>query len=134
MKAKFHYLQYWAHRMVAAAIKHGDLVRPPICSKCGKTDEMTEAHHHDYSQPLDVTWLCRACHLDEHGRMLNPHQKVPNASKRVYAHLDDHPEDLNLSPRALALKLGVGKSTANNVQRMRRGQAGYTNGQGDVVQ
>lgn len=62
------------------------------------------------------------------------HKKVIDATVRVEQHLDAHPEDLSLSPRQLALKLGVGKSTANNVQRMRRGQAGYTNGQGDVVQ
>jgi len=60
--------------------------------------------------------------------------RVIDATVRVEQHLDAHPEDLNLSPRALALKLGVGKSTANNVQRMRKGQGGYTNGQGDVVQ
>jgi hypothetical protein len=62
------------------------------------------------------------------------HMKVIDATVRVEQHLDAHPEDLNLSPRALALKLGVGKSTVNNVQRMRKGQGGYTNGQGEQIQ
>lgn len=59
------------------------------------------------------------------------HTKVVDASVRVQQHLDAHPEDLSLSPRELARKIGVGKSTANNVQRQHRAQKGYTNGQAD---
>lgn len=62
------------------------------------------------------------------------HTKVVDATVRVQEHLDAHPEDLNLKPRALAAKLGVGKSTANNVQRERKGQGGYTNGHGEQIQ
>lgn len=51
-----------ARRAVAAAIKRGALVRPAICSKCGGKETFIEAHHNDYSKPLDVEWLCRKCH------------------------------------------------------------------------
>jgi hypothetical protein len=35
------------------------------CEKCGY--HKSQAHHHDYSKPLDVNWLCFACHRKEHG-------------------------------------------------------------------
>ncbi len=31
-----------------------------ICSDCGETK--VEAHHEDYSKPLDVEWLCKKHH------------------------------------------------------------------------
>lgn len=50
-----------ASRRVYVAVKRGELVRPEACSKCGRFGPV-EASHHDYSQPLVVTWLCRPCH------------------------------------------------------------------------
>jgi hypothetical protein len=56
-----------ARYQVLLAIKRGDLVREP-CVRCGST-KLVEGHHHDYSKPLEVEWLCRACHLTvEHGK------------------------------------------------------------------
>ena len=34
------------------------------CVICG--DQRSEAHHHDYSQSLRVTWLCREDHRMVH--------------------------------------------------------------------
>ena len=34
------------------------------CKICGK--KKVEAHHKDYSKPLDVVWLCHKHHMDEH--------------------------------------------------------------------
>jgi hypothetical protein len=45
---------------VGNAIRDGRLTRQP-CEDCG-SDERVEAHHDDYSKPLDVTWLCSTCH------------------------------------------------------------------------
>lgn len=50
-----------AHNMIARAIKAGRLVRPTTCEWCGAKDDV-EGHHEDYSKPLDVKWLCHACH------------------------------------------------------------------------
>ena len=52
-----------AHRMVAAAIKSGRLLKKP-CEKCGNGN--SQAHHDDYSKPLDVRWLCSLHHNQHH--------------------------------------------------------------------
>lgn len=57
-----------ARGLVAKAIKDGVLVRPETCSRCGSKAKNSwatgniEAHHEDYSKPLDVIWLCKTCH------------------------------------------------------------------------
>lgn len=56
-----------AKRAVMLAIRAGRLTRQP-CEVCGNTK--TDAHHDDYSKPLDVRWLCRTHHGERH-RMLN---------------------------------------------------------------
>jgi hypothetical protein len=45
------------------AVLHGALLRAP-CESCGAPK--AEAHHDDYSRPLDVRWLCRSCHMRHH--------------------------------------------------------------------
>jgi hypothetical protein len=55
-------LKHAAHWKVAAALRSGKLVREP-CAVCG---EKAQAHHDNYSKPLDVRWLCREHHDVEH--------------------------------------------------------------------
>lgn len=57
-----------ARSAVAQAIQASRLVQQP-CTRCGHSP--AEAHHEDYSRPLDVTWLCRKCHRVRH-REINP--------------------------------------------------------------
>lgn len=52
-----------AHWTVRNAIRDGRLVRQP-CEVCG--NPRTDAHHDDYSRPLDVRWLCRKHHGEQH--------------------------------------------------------------------
>lgn len=52
-----------AHRAVARALKTGALVRL-ACERCG--DPNTEAHHDDYTKPLDIKWLCDIDHKARH--------------------------------------------------------------------
>lgn len=54
-----------ARNAVSNAIRDGKLVRD-VCSVCGS--DHTEAHHPDYSKPLEVVWLCRKHHLEAHGK------------------------------------------------------------------
>lgn len=37
------------------------------CQRCGDPD--IEMHHRDYDQPLQIDWLCRSCHLQEHDQI-----------------------------------------------------------------
>ena len=52
-----------AHVAVGNAVRDGRLVRLG-CEVCGS--ERSEAHHDDYTKPLDVRWLCRRHHADAH--------------------------------------------------------------------
>jgi hypothetical protein len=57
-------LKYAARQACICAIRTGELVRQS-CELCGST-EKTDAHHDDYSRPLDVRWFCRPCHIAFH--------------------------------------------------------------------
>ena len=50
-----------ARRLVNRAIAAGTLIRPETCDGCDGPGPI-EAHHDDYSKPLEVRWLCRTCH------------------------------------------------------------------------
>lgn len=50
-------------RITAKAIKKGIITRQP-CQVCGI--EKVDAHHEDYTKPLDVLWLCRLHHMQHH--------------------------------------------------------------------
>jgi hypothetical protein len=60
-----HRVEVAAREAVRRAIIDGRLVRLP-CVTCG--NPKSEAHHEDYSKPLEVTWLCRLHHKQTHLR------------------------------------------------------------------
>jgi hypothetical protein len=55
--------KYKARQQTNYAVKQGHLKKKP-CHRCrvGRV----EAHHHDYTKPLEVVWLCKSCHMDLH--------------------------------------------------------------------
>ncbi len=61
-----------ARRAAQTAIRQGLLEIGP-CENCGLEHveglprRPIEAHHEDYGRPLEVRWLCRACHTKTHG-------------------------------------------------------------------
>lgn len=64
-----HPLRYAARAAVQSAVARGVLKREP-CSGCGTTHRV-QAHHADYSKPLEVTWACFKCHREkEHGQVV----------------------------------------------------------------
>ncbi len=54
-----------AHLKVMRAVRSGAIVPPEHCSQCG-VECSPQAHHHDYTRPLDVEWLCVSCHQRRH--------------------------------------------------------------------
>jgi hypothetical protein len=55
-----------ARNMVIIRIHNGSLERGD-CEVCGEPD--AQAHHDDYSKPLDVRWLCDRHHREHHGEL-----------------------------------------------------------------
>ena len=49
---------------VKDAVRYGRLAKPTRCQACQKEvpRHLLDGHHHDYSRPLEVMWLCRVCH------------------------------------------------------------------------
>lgn len=48
---------------VRRCVKEGKLTKPISCSSCGRKGSV-DAHHEDYTKPLDVVWLCKSCHSE----------------------------------------------------------------------
>lgn len=64
------YCAKWPERRKAKtdvhnAIARGDLIRGR-CKVCGGSK--VQAHHPDYSKPLDVVWLCQKHHTEAHDK------------------------------------------------------------------
>ena len=49
-------------QMVRNAVRDGRLEKQD-CEVCG---DKAEAHHEDYSKPLEVLWLCKKHHMEKH--------------------------------------------------------------------
>ena len=56
-----------ARAAVRRALRSGELVRES-CRFCGAVHNI-DAHHEDYSNPLEVWWLCRSCHKRRHAEL-----------------------------------------------------------------
>lgn len=50
-----------ARKAVNNALRSGKLIKKS-CKVCGNFE--TTAHHHDYTKPLDVIWLCKQHHQE----------------------------------------------------------------------
>lgn len=53
----------FCHVALNNAVRDKKIMKEP-CEKCG--EKKSEAHHEDYSKPLEVLWLCRKCHARHH--------------------------------------------------------------------
>jgi len=62
-----------AKSAVYYALQTGKLNRSQC--ECGSSD--VEAHHDDYSKPLEVRWLCRSCHQRLHAALKRDKSHTP---------------------------------------------------------
>ena len=54
-----------AHLRVKRALAKGVIEKSLFCVLCGNTGN-TEGHHSDYTEPLNVLWVCKKCHMKIH--------------------------------------------------------------------
>lgn len=59
-------LKYKAHTLVKSALRNGSL-KKLNCEVCNS--EISQAHHDDYTKPLNVRWLCSLHHHEVHKKM-----------------------------------------------------------------
>ena len=57
--------KFRAYNKIRWALKSGKITRR-FCEVCGS--KKSQAHHEDYSKPLDVRWLCFRHHREAHGQ------------------------------------------------------------------
>jgi len=55
-----------ARQQVKEALRRSAIKKPSVCTRCKGSGARLEAHHGDYSKPLEVEWLCVLCHKEEH--------------------------------------------------------------------
>lgn len=55
-----------ARDLLNKATSRGKIKRQP-CEVCGETN--VDGHHDDYSKPLEVRWLCKQHHHEEHRKL-----------------------------------------------------------------
>lgn len=64
-----------AHVILGNAIRNGRVTKPEECEKCGANGRI-HGHHHDYTRPLEVKWLCASCHTKEHKMDMSEGEKI----------------------------------------------------------
>ncbi len=65
---KNHLEQCRSYDIFCNAIERGKIKRPNKCDQCFKKCK-PDGHHIDYNKPLEVVWLCRQCHSNEHRKV-----------------------------------------------------------------
>ena len=65
---KRHPQQARAKWLVQKKVQRGEIKKPPCCQMCkaNMPPSKLQAHHHNYAQPLNVSWYCSKCHTALH--------------------------------------------------------------------
>jgi hypothetical protein len=86
-----------AHQAVKKALRNEKLKPPKKCEEC-KAPVPLQAHHEDYSKPLEVTWLCTGCHVNRHQELGDR----PRRKKGSKVSRRQQPFSMRVSKEALA--------------------------------
>lgn len=110
-----------AHFILKSAVKYGRAHKPLTCESCGAGGRI-HGHHHDYTKPLDVAWLCPKCHTAEHKRIdaMKPTNKALQAVRDEIAKgVTDQNALIDAACKALGgdMKLAVNVYTTHFVIR-----------------
>lgn len=93
------------------AVRQGKIVKSESCERCG-TVGYTECHHPDYSDHLNVEWLCKPCHKEE-TRLTGGAGRPPIYDEPMTTRFEVRfPSHLMAEIRRQARKLGVQPGTA----------------------
>lgn len=84
LTAKESMMRHGARIVLNKAVKSGQVVKASACEDCGSSHDL-QAHHADYSKPLDVSWLCRKCHNFIHNAMDSEVKRSLAVAKRSLA-------------------------------------------------
>ena len=58
-------MKYAAHVITGNAIRDKKITKINYCSECNSNKQI-QAHHDDYTKPLEIRWLCDLCHKKWH--------------------------------------------------------------------
>lgn len=58
------------HEALNNALARGEITKPLRCERCNNPtpSRHLHGHHHDYNKPLEVDWICKDCHGEEHSK------------------------------------------------------------------
>ena len=72
---KKHREKVQAENKINDALRTGKLTRPTECSVCHKKCT-PHGHHFDYTKPLEVIWVCPACHSKIHKQIRDKARQI----------------------------------------------------------
>lgn len=90
-----------ARNTLVWAVIRGEMIRADKCSHCG-SDTYIVGHHADYDKPLDVTWLCRDCHIALHHDYLKEKETISQSANHD-TQTDSMYQDINKNTNSVAI-------------------------------
>ena len=109
-------LKTWCRAVTHRALKSGELEKQP-CLICENLE--VQAHHLDYTNPLDIEWLCMQHHAEKHVNVdINP------TERGKCRHLSDsHPQYVNINPHSIVKDSIVKKSKEEKKKKKKSKEA-----------